>query len=187
MTHPDGTDIRFRIGGRPVFVNDGVISAEDRARGGPALSVWLPAGEAYVTAVPGTAAGLLVDPDAAYLDDPAETSEIRNLRIEFREGRVQSMTGEGPGFANYRSRYEAAGEGRDAFGVLDIGLNPHIRLPQRSRLGSFLPAGDVTLAFGNDIWAGGENDVAWSDVLFLRGATVTIDGELLVQNGRLMP
>jgi leucyl aminopeptidase (aminopeptidase T) len=187
VTHPDGTDIRFRIGGRPAFVNDGVISAEDRARGGAALSVWLPAGEAYTTAIPGTAAGVLVNPQAAYLDDPAEASEIRNLRIEFREGRVQSMTGEGPGFAKYRARYEAADEGRDAFGVLDIGLNPSIRLPQGSRLGSFLPAGDVTLAFGNDVWAGGENDVTWGDVLFMQGATVTIDGEPLVQDGRLTP
>jgi hypothetical protein len=131
--------------------------------------------------------GVIVTPETSYLDDPAASSAIRNLRIEFRDGQVVSMTGEGPGFEAYRALYEAAGEGREAFGVLDIGLNPRIRLPEGSRLGSFLPAGGVTLAFGRDVWAGGENDVAWGDARFLTGATVTVDGETLVQEGRLTP
>jgi leucyl aminopeptidase (aminopeptidase T) len=187
VTHPNGTDLRFQIGGRPVIVNDGVISDEDRERGGAAVLAWIPAGEVYTTAVPGTAVGVIVTPETSYLDDPAASSAIRNLRVEFRDGQVVSMTGEGPGFAAYRALYEAAGEGREAFGILDIGLNPRIRLPEGSRLGSFLPAGGVTLAFGGDVWAGGENDVAWGDARFLTGATVTVDGETLVQEGQLTP
>ena len=187
VTHPNGTDLRFQIGGRPVFVNDGVISAEDRERGGAAILTWIPAGEAYTTAVPGSAVGVIFVPQTSYLDDPAPGSEIRNLRVEFRDGRVVSMTGEGPGFASFKALYDAAGEGRETFGVLDIGLNPRIRLPEGSRLGSFVPAGSVTLAFGGDVWAGGENDVTWGDVRFLSGATVTVDGRALVQAGRLTP
>jgi hypothetical protein len=129
----------------------------------------------------------VVIPKKAYLDDPSADSEIRNLRIEFRDGRVVSITGEGPGFANYKAWYDAASEGRDVFGVLDIGLNPHIRLPEGSGFGSFLPEGDVTLAYGNDTWAGGENDVAWGDVHFMEGATVVIDDTPLVQDGELTP
>jgi leucyl aminopeptidase (aminopeptidase T) len=185
VTHPNGTDLRFQIEVRPVIVNDGVISDEDRERGGASVLAWIPAGEVYTTAVPGTAVGVIVTPETSYLDDPAASSAIRNLRVEFRDGRVVSMTGEGPGFAAYRALYEAADEGREAFGVLDIGLNPRIRLPEGSRLGSFLPAGGVTLAFGGNVWAGGENDVAWADARFLTGATVTVDGEPLVQEGRL--
>jgi leucyl aminopeptidase (aminopeptidase T) len=187
VTHPNGTDLRFQIGGRPVFVNDGVISDADRERGGAAILAWIPAGEAYTTAVPGSAVGVIVAPETSYFDDPAASSEIRNLRIEFRDGQVVSMTGEGPGFASYKALYEAAGEGRETFGVLDIGLNPRIRLPEGSRLGSFLPAGNVTLAFGGDVWAGGENDVAWGDARFMSGATVMVDGEPLVQDGQLTP
>lgn len=187
VTHPNGTDLRFQIEGRPVFVNDGVISEEDRERGGAAVLAWIPAGEAYMTAVPGTAVGVIVTPETSYLDDPAASSRIRNLRVEFRDGQVVSMTGEGPGFAAYRALYEAAGEGREAFGILDIGLNPRIRLPEGSRLGSFLPAGGVTLVFGGNVWAGGENDVAWGDARFLTGATVTVDGQTLVEEGRLTP
>jgi leucyl aminopeptidase (aminopeptidase T) len=187
VTHPNGTDLRFQIEDRQVFVNDGVISEEDRERGGAAVLAWIPAGEAYTTAVPGTAVGVIVTPETSFLDDPAASSAIRNLRVEFRDGRVVSMTGEGPGFAAYQALYEAAGEGREAFGVLDIGLNPRIRLPEGSRLGSFLPAGGVTLVFGGNVWAGGENDVAWGDARFLTGATVTVDGQPLVQEGRLTP
>jgi leucyl aminopeptidase (aminopeptidase T) len=187
VTDPDGTDLRFRIDGRAAFVNDGVVSDADRQRGGAAVLAWLPAGEAYTSAVPGSAAGVLVIPKKAYFEDPSAESEIRNLRIEFRDGRAVSMTGEGPGFASYKARYDAAGEGRDAFGILDIGLNPHIRLPEGSGFGSFLPEGGVTLAFGNDTWAGGENDADWGDVHFMLGATVTVDGEPLVEDGKLIP
>lgn len=187
VTHPDGTDLRFRIDGRPVFVNDGTVSDSDRERGGAAVLAWLPAGEVYTTAVPGTATGVVVIPKKAYLDEPSVESEIRNLRIEFRDGRVVSITGEGPGFAKYKAGYDAAGEGRDAFGVLDIGLNPHIRLPEGSGFGSFLPEGDVTLGYGNDTWAGGENDVGWGDVYFMQGATVLVEDEPLVQDGELSP
>jgi hypothetical protein len=67
------------------------------------------------------------------------------------------------------------------------GLNPRVRLPEGSGFGSFLPEGGVTLAFGNNTWAGGENDVTWGDARFLQGATVLVDGEPLVQDGRLTP
>ena len=51
ITSPEGTDIKLKIDGRPFFVSDGIISAEDVAKGGPAVSVYLPAGEAYTTPV----------------------------------------------------------------------------------------------------------------------------------------
>ncbi|HYO46822.1 MAG TPA: aminopeptidase, partial [Gemmatimonadota bacterium] len=77
VTHPNGTDLRFQIGGRPAFVNDGVISEADRERGGAAILAWIPAGEAYTSAVPGSAVGVIVAPQASYLDDPSASSDIR--------------------------------------------------------------------------------------------------------------
>jgi leucyl aminopeptidase (aminopeptidase T) len=181
VTHPNGTDLRFRIDERPVFVNDGVISDADREEGGVALWAWIPAGEAYTTAVPGSATGTFVVPRTFYVD------EIRNLKLEFRDGRLTSMTGEGPGLERYKAQYDAAGEGRDAFGLLDLGLNPRVTVPEGSRLVTFLPAGSVSLGYGNNTWAGGENDVNWGPLHSIQGATVTVDGNPLVQDGRLTP
>ena len=181
VTHPNGTDLRFRIDGRPVFVNDGVIGQADRERGAAALSAWMPAGEAYTTAVPGSGTGRFVVPQSSFVD------EILNLELEFRDGRLTSMTGEGPGFERYKAQYEAAGEGRDVLGLLDIGLNPRVTVPEGSRLETFLPAGSLTLGYGNNTWIGGENDSNWGYYHSIQGATVTVDGEPLVQDGRLTP
>ena len=60
ITHPNGTDLTVSIEARPVFVSDGVISDEDIATGGAGTKAWLPAGEVYLTPVPGTAEGTIV-------------------------------------------------------------------------------------------------------------------------------
>ena len=181
VTHTDGTDLRFRIEGRQVFVNDGVISDEDRQRGGAAVWAWVPAGGAYTTAVPGSARGTIVVPHTFFFDQ-----EVTDLRLEFQDGLLTAMSGSGPGFERYKSQYEAGGEGRNAFGILDIGLNPRVMIPEGSRVQTFLPAGSVTLGYGNDLWAGGENDVNWGDFQSLQGATLSIDGEPLIEVGRLV-
>ena len=58
----NGTDLRVRVQGRPVYASDGIISAEEAQKGGAAVSVFLPAGEVYVTPIAGTAEGKIVRP-----------------------------------------------------------------------------------------------------------------------------
>src|SRR6185295_980583 len=60
LTAANGTDLRFGVTDRRAFVSDGVVSADDEQKGGAALQTWLPAGEAFVSAVPGTAEGRIV-------------------------------------------------------------------------------------------------------------------------------
>jgi leucyl aminopeptidase (aminopeptidase T) len=182
VTHSNGTDITFSIEGRPVYVSDGVISDEDRQRGGAGVSVWLPAGEVYVTAVPGTAEGTVV-----FDDDQFEGEEVRNLRLEFADGTLTSMNGEGPGFDRLRRAYDVSDDRKTVFGLLDIGLNPRLEVPELSQVESYSPAGTVTLGFGNNTWAGGDNTSNFGYGDFLRGATVTVDGETLVDGGALTP
>ena len=43
ITNPNGTDLKVRIQGRPVYVSDGVISPEDLKKGSPFVGVFLPA------------------------------------------------------------------------------------------------------------------------------------------------
>jgi len=180
VTNPSGTDLKLRIQGRPVVVSDGIISPEDMQKGGPNVSIYLPAGEVACSAVPGTASGKVVVPIDYYQD-----KEIQNLTLTFEGGKLISMTGNGPGFEPYKAAYEATGAGKELFGYIDFGINPHIRLAPGSRLGNWVPAGMVTVGTGNDVWAGGDNNVAGGVNAFLPGCTVTLDGRTVVENGQL--
>ena len=46
-------------------------------------------------------------------------------------------------------------------------------------------AGTVTVGTGVNTWAGGNNDVPYGQVVSLPGATVTLDGKAIVENGAL--
>ena len=180
ITNPNGTDLKLRIQGRPVYVSDGVISPEDVQKGSPFVSIFLPAGEVAVTPIEGTAEGkVVVDKD--FFDG----KEIQNLTVTFVGGKITGMTGSGPGFDAFKADYDARGPGKEIFGFVDLGINPNVKLSPNSKLGNWVPAGSVTVGSGNNTWAGGENGVSFGWTGFLPGSTVTIDGKVVVDKGTL--
>lgn len=181
ITNPNGTDLKLRIGGRPVLVSDGIVSDEDLAAGGAAVSVYLPAGEVYATPVPGTAEGTVVQSRSYF-----RGKQIDDLTMRFEGGRMVSMSGSGPGYSDYRATYDAVDDPRkDEFGFVDIGINPNVVLPADSSVGNWMPAGSVTVGTGTNTWAGGDNSVTYGTSVFLPGSTVTVDGKTLVERGKL--
>lgn len=181
ITNPNGTDLSFGIQGRECFVSDGVISKEDMAKGGAACQVWLPAGEVFSTPVAGTATGRIVF-DRVYF----EGKEVTNVTLEFKSGKLTSMTG-GPGFEAIKTQYDAAGTGKDEFSMYDIGINPAVKVASGAKLLSWVPAGMVSLGIGGNMWAGGTNGCAYFFGGFAPGSTVTIDGKPVVESGVLRP
>ncbi len=181
ITHPDGTDLRMQISARPVLVSDGVISAEDEAKGGAAVQLWLPAGDIFLTPVPGSATGTVVV-DQDFFED----TEIRNLELTFADGKLVSMTADS-GLERLQELYDSGDASKDIFGIVNIGINPNLRVAGESHVEAWSPAGMVAVGFGNTTWAGGENasNFGWSG--FLPGATLTVDGETIVENGVLEP
>ena len=181
ITHPNGTDLKVRIQGRPVLVSDGIISGDDLKRGGAAVAVYLPAGEVYTTPVPGTAEGKVVDTRSFYRGQP-----IENLTLTIAGGKVTAMTGSGPGYAGFKAEYDAVQDPRkDLFGYIDLGINPSVKLPASSKVGNWVPAGTVSVGTGGNIWAGGDNSVPYSINVSLPGTTITLDGKPIVENGVL--
>jgi aminopeptidase len=179
ITSLGGTDLRVKIAGRPVVVSDGVISAEDRKKGGPAVSVWLPAGEVFLTPVPGTANGVVVADHLFFQGD-----RIEGLRLEVKNGKMVGMTANS-GLDPLKKYYELAGPGKDIFGVVDIGINPSIKLPEGGAVNVWSRAGAVTVVVGNNSWAGGENRVNFSVSPEIKNATLEVDGTALVKDGKL--
>jgi leucyl aminopeptidase (aminopeptidase T) len=175
-----GSDLKVRIKGRPVFASDGVITPEEAQRGGAASSVYLPAGNVFITPVAGTAEGKIVRPREYF-----EGKEIQNLTLTFVGGKLRSMTGSGAGFEPLKALYDEAGEGKDLFAVVDLGINPNVKLPANSVIGTWVPAGTITVGVGNNIWAGGTNKTPYGYSASLPGTTVTLDGKVIIENGQL--
>jgi aminopeptidase len=181
ITHANGTDLTVQIKGKPVYVSDGVISPEDIAKGGPNLQVWLPAGEAYVVPVVGSAEGKIVV-DRLPFDD----GEILQLIFTVKGGKLVSHTARpSASYERWKARYAAAPDSKNEFGLFDLGFNPNVKVPAGSKLTTWVPAGTVSLAFGNNVWAGGTNNTPWDTAVSLNGCTVTLDGQTVVQKGVL--
>ena len=181
ITNPNGTDLKLSLKGRPVLVSDGVVSAEDMKAGAAAASTYLPAGEVYSTPVAGSAEGKVVQSRTYF-----RGKEVNNLTLTVSGGKVTAMTGEGPGYADLKAEYDAVDDARkNDLGFVDFGINPNVKLAATSAIGTWVPAGSVTVGTGVNVWAGGNNSVPYGMVLFLPGSTVTLDGKPIVESGTL--
>lgn len=180
ITNPNGTDLKVKIEGRPFFVSDGIISADDVKKGGPAVSVYIPAGEVFCSAVPGTAEGKVVESQTYF-----RGKEVTDLTLTFVAGKMTGMTGSGPGFADLKAQYDAAEGNKDLFGFVDFGINPNLKIWPTSKVGNWVQSGMVTVGIGNNTWAGGDNNNAYGMTNYLPGSTVTVDGKTVVENGVL--
>jgi leucyl aminopeptidase (aminopeptidase T) len=180
ITSPEGTDLTVGIEGRPLVINDGVLSDEEIEAGGPACGVYLPAGEVFITPVPGTAQGtIVVDPFLW------EGTELRGLRLTFQAGKLTGMSAES-GLERFKEFYDAAHPGKDELTSVGIGINPAVRLPNESRAGLFMQAGTINIGIGNNEWIpGGQNSSSFLASFFLKTATASVDGEAVVENGAL--
>lgn len=179
ITSPEGTDLKVKIEARPFFVSDGIISPEDVQKGGPAVSVYLPAGELYTTPVAGTAEGKVVVAQEFY-----RGKEITNLTLVFAGGKMTSMTGSGPGFDAMKKDYDAVTDpGKDLFSYVDFGINPNLKIWPASKIGNWVQAGMVSVGTGFNTWAGGDNKASFDAGGHLGGCTVTLDGKTIIEKG----
>jgi len=180
IKNANGTDFKVRIAGRPILFSDGVISAEDKEKGFAACQVYLPAGEVFVTPIPGTAEGKIVI-DKNFI----EGQEVIGWTMIFKEGKLVSMTAKS-GLDRAKAFYDAAGEGKDEFAFVDIGVNPKLGEGKGSQILNWVGAGMITVGIGNNVWAGGSNTMPFSISGYLPGSTLTVDKKPLVKDGKLL-
>ena len=187
LTHPNGTDLKVKIEKRPVFASDGVVSAEDNKRGDVATQVWLPAGEVYVTPVPGTAEGRIVVDRDNYTGANGDTL-IEGLTLDFKAGKLVSMTARA-GLEPFKKAYDKitgkGTEGKDQFRMIDLGINRSLVLGPKAKRGDYAPAGMVSIGYGGNVQYGGENKAFGGYEASLPGCTLKLDGKVVVENGAL--
>jgi len=179
LTHPNGTDLTFEVTDQTPTISAGALTEAQAQQGGAALWTWLPAGEFQIAAVPGSAAGKVV------IDKSLWRGQIvSGLTLVFSNGKLTGMTATS-GLAALKADYDAGGSGKDLFGLIDIGLNPGITVPLATGAIVWPQAGAVTIAFGNDLVAGGSNNSDFAYAGQLGGASVAIDGKAVLEHGRL--
>jgi leucyl aminopeptidase (aminopeptidase T) len=172
---PGGTDLRFRLEGRPGLVDDGMLNRR---------STWgnLPAGEAYIVPLEGTAQGKLVVPAGWYPGLDAE------LVFSFREGKVSALNGGGQLHALLEQWFQPGSDDplytrRRNLAELGIGCNHQAHNPQNV-LEAEKILGTVHLGIGDNLHMGGLVESDLHEDFLQPGVDLTLDGRLVIQGGR---
>ena len=89
------------------------------------------------------------------------------------------------GFAAMKADFDARERAKDMLSYIDLGINPNYKLAPNSKIGNWVSAGMVSVGTGNNQWAGGTNNATGAVGGHLAGATVKVDGKVIVENGVL--
>jgi len=177
-----GTDLRFRIGDRPVNLQDGDASAA-RARRARVLidrEIELPAGAIRVAPAEETVEGVVAFPPSSWDGRP-----VAGLRLRFTRGRVASVEA-AAGRAAVEAEMDAAGEAGRAFREFALGFNPELAVPER---GPWIPyygygAGVVRLSLGDNRELGGAVGGGYVRWNLFTDATVKVGERVFIRDGR---
>lgn len=184
VTSPLGTDIRFRIGDRPVHFGDG-NAAKERTDQGVILidrEIELPSGAVRVAPIEESVNGVIVFPPSQWDGRPAS-----GLTVEIENGRVAGVTAAS---GQEAAEAELAGvpEEARAFREFALGFNPLLAVPERN---PWIPyygygAGIVRLSLGDNSELGGTVTGGYVRWNFFTDTTVTVGDEVWVRDGQLV-
>jgi leucyl aminopeptidase (aminopeptidase T) len=180
LTAPAGTHLTFGIASRPATVSDGLLDDKQRTGGAPPWT-WLPAGEVYLVPIPGSADGKIVLDRYLF-----EGKEVRGLTATVKAGKLVALAAKSGGEA-LKAAYDAAEPGKELVSSLDVGINPNVRLPANCLLQTNVPAGMITVGFGNNTWAGGDVKIPFTLPLYVGDGTLRVDENTVVEKGVLKP
>ena len=184
VTSAAGTDIRFRIGDRPVNRQDGNASAA-RTDDGLVLidrEIELPAGVIRVAPVEESVNGTIAFPPSQWSGSP-----VTGLVLTIENGIVVDAAADG-GVEAVEAEMAAAGPAGRAFREFALGFNPLLAVPETS---PWIPyygygAGVVRLSLGDNTELGGAVSGGYVRWNFFTDTTVSVDGDVWVENGRLL-
>ncbi|MEO8501744.1 MAG: aminopeptidase [Vicinamibacteria bacterium] len=185
VTTPAGTDLRFRIGDRPVNKQNGDASAARTAKGLILIDreIELPCGALRVAPLEESVEGVIAFPPSQWNEHPVE-----GLKLRFEKGRVvgiQAALGQDAAEAEIAQ----AGEAGHNFRELALGFDPLLAVPEES---PWIPyygygAGVVRLSLGDNTELGGRVGGGYVRWNFFADATVRVGDTVFVEKGKLLP
>jgi len=184
VTSPLGTDIRFRVGDRPINFGDGDASKTRTDQGVILIDreIELPAGAIRVAPLEETVHGTIVFPPSQW-----DGRTVNKLTIRIDRGRITGLEAES-GQDAVEAELASVSEEAHAFREFALGFNPLLAVPERN---PWIPyygygAGVVRLSLGDNSELGGRvsgNYVRWN---FFTDTTVTVGSKIWVRDGQLL-
>ena len=174
LTSPGGCDLRLSVRGREALADTGLFVA-------PGMYGNLPAGEAFVAPVEGSAQGVLV------IDAESIVPEVRlgdPTVIQIRDGLVTAV--DGTGKIELEGTFANLGDGARNVAELGIGTNPAARLTGNLLEGEKV-VGTAHVALGNNAHFGGTVEVPFHNDGVIARPTIYADGVVLIVDGALLP
>ncbi len=168
----EGTNLSFSVRDRAGIPDTGILNR-------PGDFGNLPAGEAFIPPIEGTANGLLVV-DGAIADVELDAP----VKITVKDGSAQSING-GKAARELTRRMNDAGDKARILCELGIGTNPAARLSPNV-LEAEKAYGTCHVAFGNNSTFGGTNFVLFHTDCVVANPTVTIDNRVVVRNRAIL-
>ncbi len=184
VTSTAGTDIRFRIGDRPVNFQDGDASASRGERGVILIDreIELPAGALRVAPLEQSVSGTIAFPPSQWSGKP-----VTGLMLTFEAGNVIAVSAES-GQEAVEAEMAGAGPAGRAFREFALGFHPLLAVPAEN---PWIPyygygAGVVRLSLGDNSELGGDVSGGYARLNFFTDTTVTVDGDVWVSAGKLV-
>ncbi len=184
VTTPAGTDFTFAVGDRPVYVDDAMLTPEklqskmlfDR-------TVSLPGGTVFFAPVETSANGRVVVPKHM-----CNFAPLTNATFEFKDGRMGGFKAAQGGDCFDKAMAPYGGP-KDVLGYVSIGLNPAFKVLEDGDA-EYRPdsaAGMVWISTGDNQLFGGNNKQPGGFGFPLTNATVTVDGKVVIKDGKIVP
>jgi aminopeptidase len=181
ITSPAGTDLTFALAARPVFTDDGVVTAADQQEKLIySRTANLPGGRVYGTCQESSATGRVVASPATWNGKP-----LQGLKGELKNGQLTNVRAD-VGNEDVQ-KYLAANDASVAqVSYFSIGLNPAMKPQEQKGYNPNTAAGMVYVGMGNNALLGGTNQATSGNSFPIANATVDIDGKVIVRNGQLV-
>ena len=176
ITNPNGTNLSLRFAGREPYRDDCIVDANDLDNG------------RNMTNIPG--GDVLACPDETYaegtvvFDRPGESigKWVGGVTLDFKDGVLTNYRAR-LNADSFRASYEKATGEKNRIAFLGVGLNPKARI---GFLQDSITSGVVTVGIGGNDAIGGANKTDFYFDAALTKATLIVDGDTIVKQGKLM-
>ncbi|QDA58839.1 aminopeptidase [Hymenobacter jejuensis] len=181
ITSPTGTDLTFQLDARPIFTDDGVVTAADQQEKLIlSRTAALPGGRVYGTCLESSATGKIAASPSTWNGKP-----FRGFKADLKSGQFTNPQAEA-GLEDYQKWVAANEANATQVGYFSIGLNPAMKSQEQKGFNPATAAGMVLVGIGNNELLGGHNKALAANSFAIGNATVEVDGKTIVRNGQLV-
>lgn len=173
VTAPGGTDMKFRLAGRPIYIFDGIVDKEDMKIGSHFGG--LPTGVVAFAPAETSAEGKVV----ANLPLTLQAKWVKNLTWTFEQGVLKKWDAE-ENLKVWEEIYEGGSGDKNRFASFGLGLNSKA---QTGYFHDWIVNGVVMIGIGDNSWFEGKNNASIVNDIFISKATVKLDGKPILVNG----